>query len=168
MADLLSHVLIAYALTLPLVWAGRVSRRWVPIAMGGAAIPDLVKIELLLDSGTVENALGVPFSFDSLGTLAGVLLVSGVVAVLFARDHRRRVYLVACYGGSLSLLVDGLRVWADGYAGFWLYPLWVRLPSPNLYVSSDPRVLVAVLAVAGAVAAVDRFTAAERPGSSSP
>ncbi len=61
------------------------------------------------------------------------------------------------FGGLTSLLLDGMRVYADGRASAWLYPFtnW-QPPTPSLYVSSDPTVLVVAVLAAGTVAVLDR------------
>ncbi len=155
MADLLTHVLAAYALATAARWRLGFDRRWVPPAMGGAALPDLVKLRLLVGPGTVESLLGLRFSYDAVPTLGGVLLLAGAVALAF--DAPRRAYGFVLLGGCSALVLDGLRVFADGRAGAYLYPVtWWHPPTPGLYVSSDPRVLAVALAVAGAVALADR------------
>ncbi|WP_436929428.1 hypothetical protein [Halosimplex halobium] len=158
MADLLTHVLAVYVVLTVAGWrTDRIAPPWVAVGMCGAAVPDLVKVDLLLDSATVETVLGVPFSWSAVSTLGGVGLVAGAVALAFGPRHRRRAFGFLVAGGSLSLVLDGLRVFADGRAGPWLYPVtWWRPPTPSLYVTSDPRVLAAALLVAGAVFAVDR------------
>ena len=158
MADLLSHLLVAYALFTVASWRVEwLDHRWVVVGMGGAAIPDLVKIRILLDADTVAATAGVPFSYAPLSALGGVLLVAGLIALAFERDNWRRVYGLVVAGGLSALVGDGLRVYADGRASAWLYPLsnW-RPPTPSLYVSSDPLVLVAALVVAAVVFIVDR------------
>ncbi|WP_135364620.1 hypothetical protein [Halosimplex halophilum] len=158
MADLLTHVLAVYVVLTVASWgADRIAPRWVAVGMCGGTIPDLVKVDLLLGSATVEAALGVPFSWSAVSTLGGVGLVAGAVALAFGPRHRRRAFGFLAAGGSLSLAVDGLRVFADGRAGPWLYPVtWWRPPTPSLYVTSDPRVLVAAVVAAALVFAVDR------------
>ncbi|WP_324664198.1 hypothetical protein [Haloarcula sediminis] len=163
MADLLSHLLVAFSLFTVASWRVKwLDRRWVVVGTGGAAIPDLVKVGLVLPEVTVESALGVPFSYTPLSTLGGVLLVAGLITLAFGRDRWRRVYGLVVTGGVLSLLGDGMRAYADGRASAYLYPLtnW-RPPTPSLYVSSDPLVLVAALAFAAVVVAVDRHIADE-------
>lgn len=156
MADLLTHVLAAYVLlTVVGWWVAWLEPRWVAVGMGGAAVPDLVKVERLVDESVVQSALGVPFEYDPVSSLAGVLVVAGVVTLCFG-DARRRVYALLVAGGLLSLVLDGLRVYVDGYADFWLYPLWWRPPTPGLYVTSDVRVVVVAVVVSAAVFAVDR------------
>jgi hypothetical protein len=153
-ADLLSHVLIAYALFTIAGWLiDPLTRRWVAVGMGGAAIPDLVKLDLVLDHRLIERTLAIPFSYAPISSLAGVLLIAGAIALLFTW----RVYTLLVAGGACSLVVDGVRAYADGQASFWLYPLWWRPPTPNLYVTSDPRVLGVALAAAAAVALADRY-----------
>ena len=160
MADLLAHVLIAYALLTVLGWRfDWLTRRWVAVGTAGVAIPDLVKLDLLVDADRLSAALGVPFEFDPIGTLGGVLLIAAAIALLFG-TRRRRAFAVLVAGGGSALVLDGLRLYADGNASYWLYPLWWRPPTPGWYVSSDPRVLVVGLAVAGGVFALDRWVMA--------
>jgi len=157
MADLLSHLLAAYAVLTIASWrVDWLDRRWVAVGMGGAAIPDLVKLNLVLEAHIVENALGIPFSYSPLSTLGGVVLVAGLITLAFDRRHWRRVFALVTVGGVLSLVGDGLRAYADGTASAWLYPLtnW-RPPTPSLYVSSDPRVLAVIALLAGVVAAIE-------------
>ncbi|EMA19393.1 metal-dependent hydrolase [Haloarcula amylolytica] len=158
MADLLTHLLVPYILLTVASWrVDWLDQRWVIVGMGGAAIPDLIKLEIVLEEKTVESILGHPFSYDPLSTLGGVLLLAGVITVAFERRHWRRVFGLVTFGGLTSLLLDGIRVYADGRASVWLYPFtnW-RPPTPSLYVSSDPTVLVVALLAAGTVAVVDR------------
>jgi len=156
-ADLLSHVLIAYAVLTITSWlVDELTRRWVAVGMGGAAIPDLVKIDIVLDDRLIEQALNIPFSYAPISSLAGVLLIAGIITLLFTHN-RRRVYTLLVAGGVLSLVVDGLRAYADGHASFWLYPIWWRPPTPSLYVTADPRVLAGTLVVAVAVALADQY-----------
>ncbi|NLV14101.1 metal-dependent hydrolase [Haloarcula argentinensis] len=158
MADLLTHLLVPYILVTVASWrVDWIDQRWVVVGMGGAAIPDLMKIEIVLEERTVESILGFPFSYDPLSTLGGVLLLAGIIAVAFKRRHWRPVFGLVMFGGLTSLLLDGMRVYADGRASAWLYPFtnW-RPPTPSLYVSSDPTVLVVALLAAGTVAVLDR------------
>jgi len=157
MADLLTHVLVPFVLLTPLSWRFRwLTDRWIVLAMAGAAIPDLVKVGLVVDGRVIESITGLPFSYAPLATLGGVLAVTAGLAVLFG-DVRRRAFGYILLGGLTSLALDGMRVFADGHANFWLYPfVWWRPPTPSLYVTSDPRVTAVALAAAGLVFVLDR------------
>jgi hypothetical protein len=157
MADLLSHVLVAYVCFTVASWrADGLTDEWVAVGTGGAAIPDLIKVQMVVGRGTIGTLLGVPFDVGAVGTLGGVLLVAGIIALLFGeRWHQAYGLLVA--GGCSALVLDGMRMYADGWAGYWLYPVPLRLPSPNLYVSSDPNVLAVVLIATLSVVALDRY-----------
>lgn len=158
MADPLSHLLVAYVLLTVASWRVEwLDRPWVAVGVGGAAIPDLVKVDIVLDGHLVESALGIPFSYEPLSTLGGVLLVAGAIALAFERENRARVFGLVTVGGLTSLALDGMRVYADDRASAWLYPVtnW-RPPTPSLYVSSDPTVLVVALALAGVVFLIDQ------------
>lgn len=157
MADLLTHVLVAYVVLTVAGWRGGwLEPRWVAVGMGGAAVPDLVKVERLVDEGVVQSALGIPFEYDPVSSLAGVLVIAAAITLFFGHA-RRRVYALLVAGGLLSLVLDGLRVYVDGSSSFWLYPLWWRPPTPGLYVTADARVVVIAVAVAAVVALVDRY-----------
>lgn len=158
MADLLTHVLSVYVVLTVASWRiDRIRPRWVAVGMCGGAIPDLVKVDLVVDSATVERVLGFPFTWGAVSTLGGVVLLAGAIALAFDDRHRRRAFAFLLAGGVTSLVLDGLRVYADGRASPWLYPLtrW-RPPTPSLYVTSDPRIVVVAVAVAAVVFALDR------------
>lgn len=169
MAELLSTICVAYVLLAVVSWRIEwLTDRWIVLGLAGTAIPDLVKIEILIDERTVESALGIPFAYDPLSSIGGVALVSGIITLLFARRHWRRVFPLVLSGGIVGLFVDGLRVYADGRADFYLYPIWWRPPTPSLFVSADPRVLVISAVAAAVVFALDRWVIGGSNGSSSP
>nr|WP_244209823.1 hypothetical protein [Haloarcula quadrata] len=63
MADLLTHLLAPYILLTVASWrVDWLDQRWVVVGMGGAAIPDLVKVGIVLNERVVEAFLGVPFT----------------------------------------------------------------------------------------------------------
>ena len=169
MADLLATVLAAYVLlTVIGWWVDWLDLRWVVIGMGGACIPDLQKVAILLDADTVSAALGIPFTYSVTSTLGGVLLLAGAITLLFERRWWRRVYTLLVTGGVAHVALDGLRVWADGKASQWLFPFLpsYRPPTPSLYVTSDPRVPALVIAVSLLVFAADRYVVGESPTAS--
>lgn len=164
MADLLTHVLVVYAVLTVASWRiDWLTSPWIAVAMGGVAIPDLVKIDIVLDDATIETAVNVPFSWASISTLGGVLVVAGIITLAFGRPYRRRAFAFLVGGGLASLVVDGLRVYADGRAAPWLYPFtWWRPPTPSLYVTSDVRVLVLALAAAAIAFGLDYWVIGAR------
>lgn len=157
MAVLLMHVLVPYVILTVAGWQFNwLTKRWIAIGMAGAAIPDLMKIQILLDDNLIESILGIPFSYAPISSLGGVLLIAGGITVFF-ETQRRRIFSFLLFGALSSLVVDGLRVFADGRSGFWLYPFsWWRPPTPSLYVTSDVRVLLTAILVSAVVFALDR------------
>ncbi|MDF9745875.1 metal-dependent hydrolase [Natrinema salsiterrestre] len=157
MADLLSHVLLVYACCTIASWYRPIPDRWIAVAMIGSILPDLNRITLLVANGTLEATLGIPFNVDAISTLGGSIVLAAIGAMV-VRDRHRRTF-AALFAGALShLLVDGVKAYADGAAGAWLYPVtWVRHPTPSLYVSSDPAVLAVAVSVTLLVLAVDRY-----------
>jgi hypothetical protein len=157
MAELLTHVLVPYVVLTVLGWRFEFDQRWVPVAMGGAAIPDLSKVDLLVDHRTVEALVGHGFEWSPISSLAGVVVIGAAIALLFGDGVRRRAYTALLFGGASALVVDGLRAFADGRSNFWLYPIYWRPPTPSLYVTSDSRVTVVAVSVAVAVFLLDRY-----------
>lgn len=156
MADLLTHVLVPYVLLTVASWRWKISRRWIPVAMAGATIPDLTKLDLLLDGTRMGYLPEIPFALTPISSVTGVALIATGITVWFERTVWPRVYALLVFGGVSSVVLDGLRAFADGASTFWLYPVWIRPPTPSLYVSSDPRVTMVTVAVATAVTIVQR------------
>jgi len=159
-ADLLSTVFVIVALLTVVGWAvDWIGPPWVAIGMGGAMIPDLGRLSLVVDPLAVEAAVGMPFDLVALETLGGLIVVAALISVWFERAVWRRVYGLLVAGGLVHLGLDALRVFVDGHSTDWLFPVLpgVRPPSPNLFVSSDPRVLVVAGVGCTIVLAVDRW-----------
>lgn len=162
MAELLTHVLVAYILLTALGWAIEwLDPKWVVVGMVGAILPDLDKIGLFVDSSLLEGLLGVPFSWGAIHTLGGLVLLSAIGALLFETARaRRRAFALLVFGGASHLLLDGVKKWADGFNGAYLYPLsWWRNPTPGWYVSADQWVLGVAVVCALVVFAIDRRSA---------
>ena len=150
--DLLAHALIGYtlatALRLRLSW---LSSAYVTVCMAGALIPDTSKVYLVVPDGVVESMLGVPFSWYALHTVGGVVIAVLVGVVLVDRSERLRVVGLLSLGAVSHLVADGLLFTVSGYSKPMLWPVTrLSLPTPGLYLSTEPTPLV----VAGAAAAV--------------
>ncbi|ELZ26371.1 membrane-bound metal-dependent hydrolase [Natrinema limicola JCM 13563] len=125
--------------------------------MIGSILPDLNRVTLIVSNGTLETLLGIPFDLDALSTLGGAIILAGIGSMVVANQHRRM--FAALFAGALShLFIDGVKAYADGAAGMWLYPVsWARHPTPSLYVSSDPAVLTAAVLITVTVVTIDRY-----------
>ena len=125
--------------------------------MVGSILPDLNRVTLVVTNRTLEAFLGVPFDIDALSTLGGTVLLAGIGSMVVTNQHRRT--FAALLAGALSHhFIDGVKAYADGAAGTWLYPIiWARHPTPSLYVSSDPAVLTVAISVTVTVLVIDRY-----------
>lgn len=166
MADLLTHILVAFVVLTIAGWRiDWLARRWIAVGMVGALLPDLNQLGRLLSGPAIERLVGVPFHYGAFHTIGGVLVLAGLGAVLFA-EHHWRAFGVLLAGGLSHFLVDGFKMHADGRAETWLYPItWWRHPAPDLYVSANPRVLAVALACATVVFTVDRYWISRGNGS---
>lgn len=155
MVDLLTHVLATYVVCGSLAAAGRVPDRLVPVAMVGAAVPDLSKAVVVLPPA-VADALGTPVALWGFHTVGGVLCCSLAGAALFdRRGDAGRAFGALVAGGLGHLLLDLGVVRADATAPPYLFPLtgWLP-PAANLYRSADLWPLAVALAATATVYAV--------------
>jgi len=159
MADLLSHALLAFALFTVVGWAiSWLDREWVVVGIVGSLLPDLNRLDMVLDDHLITTVLGVPFDWDGLHTLGAVVVLSTIGAVAFStREERRRAFGLLLAGACSHLGVDMVKAWADGANGAYLFPFsWWRNPTPGWYVSADWWVLVVAVGVALVVFAIDQ------------
>lgn len=153
MPDLLTHVLLVYAVTTVLCWRfDWLETRFIPVAMAGTVIPDLVKVELIVPAFVIESVLGIPFSWRPIHRVGGAVVLVGLFALLFDRADRRRVLVVAMFGALSQFPLDGLIRRANDLSPPYLYPItWWQPPAGNLYLSSDLWPVLPALVLAGLV-----------------
>lgn len=152
MADLLTHVLVAYIL------ATSCSIRWdwispplVTVTMIGAAVPDLNRLSLLVPDGTVVQLLDVPFSWLGLHTIGGSLGVVFLGAALTRREYRTQVFLLLALGVASHILLDAFLYSVSDETRLMFWPLVPdELSFPGFYLSTDrwPAVVSAITAAA--------------------
>ena len=159
MPDLLAHAFIAYALCRVLSWRIEwLTTNYVTLGMVGAFIPDIVKINLVLPSTTVERLLGVPFSWGSLATGGGTVLSVVIGVVLLASQERRRGGAMLALGAATHLFADSLLLTPTGRSVQLFWPLvQYRVPSPGLYLSTQPEPMTLSGAIAVLVWGLDRY-----------
>ncbi|QLH81262.1 metal-dependent hydrolase [Halosimplex pelagicum] len=151
MPDLLTHVLLAYA-----VCTGLSTRyEWGPAAvtagMVGALLPDLNHFSVLAPPGAIYHQFGVLISWTALQTGGGVLLLILGGVVVAVPNERRRVFALLSVGAVSHLFTDALIRVPDGRSQSIFWPLTpYQPPTPGLYTSTDlwPLVVAASLAVA--------------------
>jgi len=151
MPDLLAHALLAYSILHILSWRyDWVTTPYVSAGMVGAFIPDLVKVKLLLPSGTVQAFLGIPFSWTPIHRLGGTVLCILIGVLLVDETRRRKTLLVLSLGAGSHLIADALLINASGRSYPILWPLtrW-QPPTPGLYLSTqpEPTILTGILAI---------------------
>lgn len=161
MAEWLTHVLLAYAAFRMLSWYVEwINDQWISIGMIGAILPDLSRLKLVIPSDIVTYLIGVDFDWFGLHTIGGIILLSGVGALLFRNSSDRQRAFVMLLGGSIShIIVDLPQRYADGKMilnsyGF-PFPL-PRPPTPGWYVTPDRWVVIVALVTASVVFFADR------------
>ena len=159
MPDLLAHAFIAYALCRVLSWRVEwLTTNYVTLGMVGAFIPDIVKINLVLPSPVVERLLGVPFSWGSLATGGGTAISILIGIVLLSSQERRRGGALLAFGAASHLVADSLLLTPTGRSVQLFWPLvQYRVPSPGLYLSTQPEPMILAGVVAALVWGLDRF-----------
>jgi hypothetical protein len=160
MAEWLTHVLFAFAMCTPLSWySDWLDQKWVAVAMVGSIFPDINRLGLLLSDELMSYLIGSQFAWSGIHTVAGIVLLSGIGAVLFRTDRQRRRAFGMLLAGALShLLVDLPQRYADGrmISNFYTFPIPApRPPTPGWYVSPDRWVVVIALVTAIVVFLLD-------------
>ncbi|MFC6872864.1 metal-dependent hydrolase [Halobellus marinus] len=137
MPDVLTHVLIAYAVGAVAVRLTALPDRHLPVVMVGAVMPDVMKATVLLDV-SVGSVSGVPYSFWAVHTLGGVVVLGGLGALTVRGSDRRVAFLSLLAGGVSHLFLDLFVIRVDGLAPPYLFPFvgWLP-PAGNLYASTD-------------------------------
>ncbi|KAB1187484.1 MULTISPECIES: metal-dependent hydrolase [Haloferax] len=151
MPDLLAHALLAYTIALLASWRYEwITRPYVTVAMAGAFIPDMAKVDLVFSSARVEQLLGIPFSWFGLHT-TGAAVCSVLIGVLLVRSNERvRVASLLAVGAASHLIADAFLLKPTGQSYALLWPLTRYYPpTPGLYLSTDmlPALVLGVSAV---------------------
>ena len=148
MPDVLTHVLVAYAVAGTAARRGPLPDRYVSLACLGATMPDVMKAAVV--AGTPLGALsGIAYSFWGVHTVGGVLALGGLGALTIRPDDRRSAFAVLSAAGAGHLLLDLLVIRVDGSAPPYLFPFtgWLP-PAGNLYASSDVWPAAVAIAIA--------------------
>jgi len=151
--DLLTHVFVGYTLATVLrVRFDWLSPAYVTVCMAGALLPDTAKLYLVVPDAAVATLSGMPFSWYVLHTLGGVAVGVSVGGVLARRADRLRVAGLLSLGAGSHLAADGLLLTASGHSKPMLWPVArVGLPTPGLYLSTEPMPLLVAGVAAVAV-----------------
>lgn len=160
MAEWMTHVLFAFALfTIASWYSGWIGKQWVAVAMIGSILPDLSRFKLLASNEIVSYLVGSQFAWSGIHTLAGVVLLSGIGAVMFeTSENHRRAFGMLLAGALVHFVVDLPQRYADGrmIANSYTFPIPTpRPPTPGWYVSADRWVVVVAVLTALVVFAVD-------------
>ncbi len=151
MPDLLSHLFIAYSISLLLSWRYRwIDNKYIVICLVGSIIPDLSKIYLVIPSNIIENILGIQFSWLSLTTTGGVFISVLIGGLSVDPKKRKPVFILLMLGSITHLVSDYLLKTPTGhsYPIFWPLTQW-HPPTPGLYLSTQPQptIITAIIAI---------------------
>ena len=141
MTDLLTHVLIAFAVGQLIAsvypW---VTRSYRTAILTGALIPEMVKIGLIIPGATMTTLLGMKFSWNPLASIYGVTISILIGTLIVVPDARRRIFLTLAVGVLTHIVLDIFVVQPAPTIGFLLWPVpevEVRLLNIDLYRSTD-------------------------------
>ncbi len=141
MTDLLTHVLIAFAVGQLVAsvypW---VTRSYRTAILTGALIPEIVKIGLIIPGATMTTLLGMKFSWNPLASIYGVTISILIGTLIVVPDARRRIFLTLAVGVLTHIVLDIFVVQPAPTIGFLLWPVpevEVRLLNIDLYRSTD-------------------------------
>jgi len=158
MADLFTHLLAGYVLATVLSWRSEwVSAPLVTVAMVGATLPDLDRIEMLIDAAFVEAVLGIPFSWAPLHHVGGTAIVVAIGVLLVPPRLRRATLAMLVLGAASHYTLDFFIYRPSGLAYPSMWPITGRrLANGGFYRSVDRWAALVATLVAGTVWVVDR------------
>jgi hypothetical protein len=164
MPDLLAHAFLAYSIGRVLSWRWDwITTPYVTLAMVGAFIPDLTKIKLVVPAGRVNDLLGIPFDWGSLHTGGGVVLSVLIGVALLSTDVRRRGSALLAIGAGSHLFADSLLLTPTKHTQQLFWPLHqYQVPSPGLYLSTQPEPTIVTGCLAAAVWGVHSIRTSKR------
>lgn len=151
MADLLTHALVAFSIGTALSWKfKRITPQFITIMMIGSVLPDLNRIELLLDPAAIQNTLDIPFSWQPFHTLGGVLLIIGILTLLVSKKNSELIFSLLCIGAFTHFLLDIFLLNASGTTFIIFFPITTFRPEmQGFYLSTDvwPAIVAAYTAI---------------------
>jgi hypothetical protein len=164
MPDLLAHALIAYTLARILSWRYEwLGSPYTTVAMAGAFIPDMAKIDLVVSGARVGQFLGLPFDWFGIHTAGGALVAVLIGTVLVGANERRCVFGLLGLGAASHLLADALLLTPTGRSYAILWPLMrYHPPTPGLYLSTQPGPTAVAAVAAGTVWLASKYRRPER------
>lgn len=165
MAELFTHVLVGFIIAVVLSWKLKwITRPMIPVAMVGAAIPDLSRIDLLIPEEAITAVTGIPWTWGVLHRAGGALLVIAIFTLLVRRDLRRPVVALLTIGVCSHFVLDYFLWQPTGETNLLLWPfLDIAVDYQGFYRSSDRWPAIVATFVAGVVLAIDRFVVANTP-----
>ena len=150
MADLLTHVFVAYVIAAVLSFRYEwITSPYVTVCMMGSMVPDMTKISLALSSEQIEAALGIPFDWGALHTVGGSFVSVLIGTVLVPSEYRKRIFALLAIGAASHLILDAFLFKTSGHMSAMLWPLTdYRFAIDGFYLSSDrwPALLSGALA----------------------
>ena len=147
MPDWLTHVLVMYVLLQVVAWyEPRLTPPYIAAGMVGGLLPDIAKLQLILPRSRVEALLGVPFSWQGVSWVWGIVLVVLALSFLVDVKHRKAVIGLLLSGSIVHLLLDGI-IHSPGRRPTTLLRPTTYLQLPELYLSSNvwPAVIAVVV-----------------------
>jgi len=158
MAELFTHVLVGFILATVASWRWEwITTPMVTVTMVGAALPDLMRIDLVVPAETIEAVVGLSFSWTPVHRVGGTAVLIAVGALLAPKHLRRGVALLLVLGATSHYLLDFALYKPSGWSNTMLWPLWDTLvPVGGVYLSTDQWPAVVTAMIAGGVWIVDQ------------
>lgn len=159
LADLLTHVIVGYFVGTVLSWKyDRIRSAHVTMLMIGAALPDLVRINILINSNRVSQLTGLPFSWTPLHRLGGLLVVIAIISLMVNIGNKKLTFKLLGIGAATHLFIDALMITSSGYSSAMFWPfLDYRLPTPGLYISSDIHLAIISIWIGSIIWYIDAY-----------
>ena len=159
MAELYTHVLVAFTLAVAISWQLEwITRPYVAAVVVGAVIPDLNRIELIVPAAIIESVTGLTWAWTVFHRAGGVILVVLLFTLLVPPRHRRVVFAMLVLGVASHFVLDYLLWQPSGQTNLMLWPVTdIHLGYQGFYRSSDSWPALLATVTAAVVVAIDRY-----------
>ena len=151
MADLLTHALVAFSIGTVLSWRfEKITPQFITLIMIGSVLPDLTRIGLIIKSAWIEKSLGIPFSWQPLHTIGGVVIVILLISLLVGKKDNKTILPLLALGAFSHLFLDAFLIKASGHSYTMFFPFTSYSPqTPGFYLSTDvwPVMIAGIIAI---------------------
>lgn len=165
MADLFTHVLAGFIIATILSWrVDWITPSMIAVAMLGATLPDLNRLDFVISSTTIDGITGLDWSWVAFHRVGGTFIVIAIITLMVPRRYMKAVAAMLVLGAASHYTLDLLLYKPSGQSGALFWPITdYRVAIDGFYLSSDRWPAVLAMLMTGVVLIVERLIIEDQP-----